>query len=199
MYPYESIYDPYLTDFYKKKFSLARPSRKQTKNNTVCCAHRSCHLDRYNFLSAAKSIPIRPFTLYKILVTTADASNAGTTANIYLTLKGERGSALRQSLRKVRKNFRHSNKRTILEPGSTHAFSVVSPDLGDIRSIVIEVNQLLTVAHVRVANKCVCLVVWQHITNISPVCYPFKWNRCCEDVHIPLVFHYNVTTNLFNC
>lgn len=57
---------------------------------------------------------------------------------MYITLKGDWGASIRQKLRKLReKSGKH--RRTKLEPGSTRLFYVVSPDLGDIKSVVIEV------------------------------------------------------------
>ncbi|CAH8570297.1 unnamed protein product [Schistosoma margrebowiei] len=123
----------------KSRFSFHRAEDKKHKG-TICCGHNTCHLDRYNLISSVKPFTARPYTLYKIVLTTADVPGAGTSAQIYITLKGEWGSSTRQRLRKERVSTR--NYRFYLHPGSTHTFSVVSPDLGGLHSVFVEHDSL---------------------------------------------------------
>ncbi|RTG90643.1 uncharacterized protein DC041_0002340 [Schistosoma bovis] len=134
MNPEDSMDDDYLESS-KSRFSFHRTEDKKHKG-TICCGHNTCHLDRYNLISSVKPFTARPYTLYKIVLTTADVPGAGTSAQIYITLKGEWGSSTRQRLKKERVPTR--NSRFYLHPGSSNTFSVVSPDLGGLHSVFVE-------------------------------------------------------------
>ncbi|CAH8592932.1 unnamed protein product [Heterobilharzia americana] len=123
----------------KRRFSFY-DSKDESQRRVECCNHKTCHLDRYNLISSVRPFTSRPYTLYKVIVTTADVPGAGTSAQVYITLKGEWGSSTRQKLRKDRINSKYF--RLHLCPGSTHTFSVVSPDLGGLQSVFIEHDSL---------------------------------------------------------
>ncbi|XP_018651766.1 putative loxhd1 [Schistosoma mansoni] len=134
----DSTNDDYLKNS-KSRFSFHRKEEKEHKG-IICCGHNTCHLDRYNLISSVKPFTARPYTLYKVVLTTADVPGAGTSAQIYITLKGEWGSSTRQKLRKEKVPTR--NLRFYFYPGSTNTFSVVSPDLGGLHSVFIEHDSL---------------------------------------------------------
>ncbi|CAL8070988.1 unnamed protein product [Calicophoron daubneyi] len=138
MYSYQSVNDADIHKYYTRKFAFRKNRTAKRRKSLECCGHPSCHLDKYNLISNARTNPVRPFTVYKILVSTADVPNAGTSADIYITLKGEYGSAVRQRLRKYRQSASNVASAIRLEPGSTHTFEIMSPDLGEIRSVVVE-------------------------------------------------------------
>lgn len=87
MNPEDSMDDDYLESS-KSRFSFHRTEDKKHKG-TICCGHNTCHLDRYNLISSVKPFTARPYTLYKIILTTADVPGAGTSAqvlNLYILI-----------------------------------------------------------------------------------------------------------------
>ncbi|TGZ66198.1 hypothetical protein CRM22_005460 [Opisthorchis felineus] len=133
---YDSLYDPHLVEFYNRKSRFSHVGCKKTKRNKHYDYSPESQVRRCTHGDNVRTIPIRPFTLYKVLLSTADVPNAGSSANVFITLKGEWGSSVRQKLKKLNKTTR--DKRLHLRPGSTHTFYVISPDLGEIRSILLE-------------------------------------------------------------
>ncbi|CAH8516071.1 unnamed protein product [Schistosoma turkestanicum] len=137
MNPEEPIEDDYAKN-YRSRFTLDKTDSKKHKG-IKCCGHNTCHLDRYNLISNVKPFTARPYTLYKIVLTTADVPGAGTSAQIYITLKGEWGSSTRQKL--IKEKFATRHPPFCLYPGSTSTFSVVSPDLGEYSIVTVTGDQ----------------------------------------------------------
>lgn len=80
-----------------------------------------------SFASKARSlIPVR----YEIIVMTADEKEAGTDANVFITLFGSNGDSGRRALRQ--------RMRNLFERGRTEHFTLELLDMGDLTHIIVE-------------------------------------------------------------
>lgn len=82
--------------------------------------------------------------VYKVIIATGDMPNAGTYANVYFRMNGARGKLskikLKKPLRSGERSSSANHRPFHFGPGSVHSFKVYSPDLGDLRSIILEVG-----------------------------------------------------------
>ncbi|GFN84259.1 lipoxygenase homology domain-containing protein 1-like, partial [Plakobranchus ocellatus] len=77
--------------------------------------------------------------LYKIAVTTGDLKNCGTDAKVFIKLKGLRGKLPKTRLTKKAGSVKSGKKVAFrFAKGSTHVFKIWGPNIGDLKSMVIE-------------------------------------------------------------
>ncbi|XP_071988971.1 lipoxygenase homology domain-containing protein 1 isoform X1 [Engystomops pustulosus] len=120
---YSSMNDPHLYDYYAKKFGL--------QVNTGLSGSRRA--------LSAPSTRSRPGStggkkvLYKVVVKTGDKKKSGTSARVYIQMKGTKGKVNKTQLYK--KSELSEFKFT---KGSTNTFKVYGPEIGDIKNITLE-------------------------------------------------------------
>ena len=87
-------------------------------------------------------------TVYKVLITTGNQKNAGTSARVYLRMKGSKGKMTKKCLSKSKsavksktqaENRRAKTKAFKFQSGATQTFKIKTADIGDIKSITLEV------------------------------------------------------------
>ncbi|XP_072269601.1 lipoxygenase homology domain-containing protein 1 [Pyxicephalus adspersus] len=123
---YSPMNDPHLYDYYAKKFGLQGYSQPSTmKRANTAPASRSGF--RPHSASANK-------VLYKVMVKTGDKKQSGTSARVYIKMKGSKGKLNKTQLYK--KSSPDSEFK--FTKGSTHTFKVSGPEIGDIKSITLE-------------------------------------------------------------
>ncbi|XP_073475133.1 lipoxygenase homology domain-containing protein 1 [Aquarana catesbeiana] len=123
---YSPMNDPHLYDYYAKKFGLQTDSSPST-------------LKRANSAPASRA-GLRPRSastnkvLYKVTVKTGEKKRCGTSARVYIQMKGSKGKVNKTQLYK--KSTPDSEFK--FSKGSTHTFKVYGPEIGDIKSITLE-------------------------------------------------------------
>lgn len=87
-------------------------------------------------------------TVYKVSITTGGQRGHGTSARVYLRMKGSKGKMNKKCLSKskstVKSKTTAENKKSKTKafkflPGSTQTFKIKTADIGDIKSITLEV------------------------------------------------------------
>ena len=96
--------------------------------------------------AATRSGAILKDTIYKVSITTGDHRNHGTSARVFLRMKGSRGKMQKKCLSKsktVQKSKSETKKAKSKAfkflPGSTQIFKIKHEDIGNIKSITLEV------------------------------------------------------------
>ncbi|XP_053384453.1 lipoxygenase homology domain-containing protein 1-like isoform X6 [Mercenaria mercenaria] len=136
--PYDPLGDPHLTEYFERRFGAIQSVARRRGGSRPSSAPSS----RYTTTGSGKKIradggegPI----LYKVFVTTADKKGASTDAKVFLSLKGTKAKITRTRLTKKAGSVK-SNKRVSFKfsKGTTHMFKIRGPELGDIKSLVME-------------------------------------------------------------
>lgn len=88
-------------------------------------------------------------TVYRVSITTGNQKNNGTSARVYLRMKGSKGKMTKKCLSKskaaVKSKTANENKKSKTKPfkftpGSTQTFKIKTADIGDIKSVTLEVS-----------------------------------------------------------
>ncbi|CAG5136848.1 unnamed protein product, partial [Candidula unifasciata] len=81
--------------------------------------------------------------MYKVAVTTGDLKNSGTDAKVFIKLKGTKGKVPKTRLTKRAGSVKSAkNVAFRFTKGSTHVFKIWGPNIGTLRSLVIETSAL---------------------------------------------------------
>ena len=129
--------------------------------------------DRYKRPIDKTNAAGRKETMYRVCITTGSQKNNGTSARVYLRMKGSKGKMNKKCLSKSKaavkskttaENRNSKTKPFKFSPGSTQTFRIKTPDIGDIKSITLEVGNL-TECHEERICVCVCVV---GTTSLSP-------------------------------
>ncbi|XP_056399217.1 lipoxygenase homology domain-containing protein 1 isoform X2 [Hyla sarda] len=122
---YSSMNDPHLYDYYARKFGLqvdTRPSSSRLALSTQFARSRPGSM-------AVKKV------LYKVVVKTGNKKQGGTNARVYIRMKGTKGKLNKTQLHK---KLGDKDSEFKFGKGSTHAFKVYGPEIGDIKNITLE-------------------------------------------------------------
>lgn len=131
--PYDPLIDPHLSEYFERRFgaiqSVAR--RRGGRPSSAPCS-------RYSGKKIKADVGEGP-VLYKVFVTTADKKGASTDAKVFISLKGTKSKITRTRLTKKAGSVK-SNKGVAFKfsKGTTHMFKIRGPELGDIKSLVME-------------------------------------------------------------
>lgn len=86
-------------------------------------------------------------TIYKVCITTGGHKSHGTSARVYLRMKGSKGKMQKKCLSKCKKpaKSKSDSKKTKTKPfkflpGGTQVFKIKHEDIGSIKSITLEVK-----------------------------------------------------------
>lgn len=85
--------------------------------------------------------------IYRVSITTGSQKNNGTSARVFLRMKGSRGKMQKKCLSKSKsvaksKTDAKKSKSKAFKflPGTTQSFKIKAEDIGDIKSITLEVT-----------------------------------------------------------
>ncbi|XP_071954737.1 lipoxygenase homology domain-containing protein 1-like [Antedon mediterranea] len=130
---YSSLSDPHLTDYYARKFGLElRPPSAIAKRRA---------------LSAKTSNGFRPHrpgsakngeTVYKIEVKTGDKKGCGTSANVFISMKGDKGKFQKKKLTKKQTKTNSGLVHCKFNRNSAKIFNLKGPEVGELKSLTIE-------------------------------------------------------------
>ncbi|XP_075441794.1 lipoxygenase homology domain-containing protein 1 isoform X2 [Ascaphus truei] len=128
---YSSMNDPHLYDYYTRKFGLQvnprPPSMKRTRS-----APSSRPGPRSGSLSVGK-------VLYKVLVKTGNKKRSGTSARVFIQMKGTKGKLNKTQLyKKSGSDALDRNSAFTFNKGSDNTFKLYGPEIGDIKNITLE-------------------------------------------------------------
>ncbi|XP_013416715.1 lipoxygenase homology domain-containing protein 1 isoform X2 [Lingula anatina] len=133
---YNSICDPHLTEYFQRKFGAPRPPSG--------IRPRSPRGKQYSYAGRGNKSPRgakakKGDVLYKVAVTTGDKKNAGTSAKVYLRLKGTKGKIPKTRLTKKAGSVKKTKAVSFrFNKGTTHIFKIKGADIGDLKSLSIE-------------------------------------------------------------
>ncbi len=120
---YNSINDPHLGDDFERRFCMIFFLLKKKKK-----------------YKSRKPGPNE--CIYKVRVKTGNLNNAGTDANVHLTIYGQRFNLTRRHLfNKYDAIHTENGFKFKFERNSTHIFKIIGIDVGPITHIVIEVKK----------------------------------------------------------
>ena len=152
---YNSLEDPHLEDYYKKKFKAQKSRPATTLVGNGCASVDAC-------------------AVYKVVIATGDMHNAGTYANVFIRMTGARGKLNKIKLKKpLKEKHRVESGKKLpfhFAPSSVHSFKVYCPDLGDLKSIVLE--------HDGLEKRDGWFVEYVEITNVTRA---YTWYFKCHD------------------
>ncbi|KAM3939741.1 lipoxygenase homology domain-containing protein 1 [Leptodactylus fuscus] len=123
---YSSMNDPHLYDYYAKKFGLQVKSRPSSATRALSAPSNRSRPGS----SVLKKV------LYKVVVKTGDKKKSGTSARVYIQMKGTKGKLNKTQLYK--KSGPDKDAEFKFTKGSTQTFKVYGPDIGDIKNITLE-------------------------------------------------------------
>ncbi|CAL1540467.1 unnamed protein product [Lymnaea stagnalis] len=139
---YDPLNDPHLVEYFERRFGsiqtealksqrlLSRWSRPSSPGNSSLL-HKRRKLDKGGDI------------LYKVSVTTGDVKNAGTDAKVFVKLKGVRGKLPKTRLTKKAGSVKSGKKVPFrFTRGSCHVFKIWGPNIGDLKSLVVETSAL---------------------------------------------------------
>ncbi|KAG9471796.1 hypothetical protein GDO78_022716 [Eleutherodactylus coqui] len=123
---YSSMNDPHLYDYYAKKFGLQVNTHPSTSKRAFSAPSSRSQAG----FTAVKKV------VYKVVVKTGDKKQCGTSARVYIQMKGTKGKLNKMQLyKKLGPDKAAEFKFT---KGSTNTFKVYGPDIGDIKNITLE-------------------------------------------------------------
>lgn len=134
--PYHAMNYPHLYEYSERRFgqiqTAARRKRPILAHSHTCSASSTAR---------GKKKRTEDDVLYKIAIITADKKDAGTDAKVFLTVKGLRGKIPKTRLTKKAGSVRKNSKVAFrFSKGSTHLFMIRRPEIGDIKSVIIETD-----------------------------------------------------------
>ncbi|XP_052229243.1 lipoxygenase homology domain-containing protein 1-like isoform X2 [Dreissena polymorpha] len=124
--PYDALGDHHLNEYWERRFGSIQASRKHGRPASAL-SNRSG--------SSKSDGPV----VYKVWVITADKPNAATDAKVYISIKGTKDRIKRHRLTKKAGSVKYNKAVAFrFSRGSTHMFKLHGPELGNIKSIVLE-------------------------------------------------------------
>ncbi|XP_033751254.1 lipoxygenase homology domain-containing protein 1-like isoform X2 [Pecten maximus] len=143
--PYDPLNDPHLTEYFDRRFGLIQAAsatkRGWGSRPSSASSYMSGGSKRIKKSSGIGSSSGEKSTLYKVAVLTGDLKNASTDAKVFITLKGLKGKIPKTRLTKKAGSVK-SNKDVAFRfsRDSTHIFKVRGPNVGNLKSVIIEHN-----------------------------------------------------------
>ncbi len=108
---YDAINDPHLRNYFERKFQLSSAKKKKFKTRRP--GPNEC--------------------IYKVRVKTSNLINAGTSANVYITICG-----FRHSLPRTRLFNKYNGLKFKFDRNSTNIFKLIGIDVGQLTHIIVE-------------------------------------------------------------
>uniref|UniRef100_K1R2V2 Lipoxygenase-like protein domain-containing protein 1 n=1 Tax=Magallana gigas TaxID=29159 RepID=K1R2V2_MAGGI len=131
--PYHAMNDPHLYEYFERRFGQIQTAARRKRPISAPSVASST--------TRGKKKRSEDDVLYKIAIITADKKDAGTDAKVFLTVKGLRGKIPKTRLTKKAGSVRKNSKVAFrFSKGSTHLFKIRGPEIGDIKSIIIETD-----------------------------------------------------------
>ncbi|XP_078332217.1 lipoxygenase homology domain-containing protein 1-like isoform X5 [Crassostrea virginica] len=134
--PYHAMNDPHLYEYFERRFGQIQVAARRKRPH-------SAHSRPSSASSTAKGKKKHDDedVLYKVAIITADKKDAGTDAKVFLTVKGLRGKIPKTRLTKKAGSVRKNSKVAFrFSKGSTHLFKIRGPEIGDLKSIIVETD-----------------------------------------------------------
>ncbi|KAL4225448.1 Lipoxygenase y domain-containing protein 1 [Mactra antiquata] len=133
--PYDPLGDPHLAEYFERRFGAIQAVARRRGGRPSSAPSSRSRVTGKKLKADAGEGPI----LYKVFVTTADKKGASTDAKVFISLKGTKSKITRVRLTKKAGSVK-SNKGVSFKfsKGTTHMFKVRGPELGHIKSLVME-------------------------------------------------------------
>lgn len=137
---YNSLNDPHMSQYFLRRFGRCQTPITSKSFSTKSESSRSStsRLSQVHLRSRSQ-IQSNTSVLYKVSLTTGDKPHCGTEAKIYITVNGTYGKIKKTHLFKKKSHKLKNTKRPFqFSKDSTHTFKISNPDIGEIKSILIE-------------------------------------------------------------
>ncbi|GFN87704.1 fibronectin type iii domain-containing protein 1 [Plakobranchus ocellatus] len=144
---YDPLNDPHLVEYFERRFGSIQIEALRRQRLQRFSRPSSAGSYGYNGLLSKRRRLAKDGeasnVLYKIAVTTGDLKNCGTDAKVFIKLKGLRGKLPKTRLTKKAGSVKSGKKVAFrFAKGSTHVFKIWGPNIGDLKSMVIETSAL---------------------------------------------------------
>ncbi|XP_048241483.1 lipoxygenase homology domain-containing protein 1-like isoform X2 [Haliotis rufescens] len=131
---YTPLNDPHLVEYFERRFGTLQLDALRRQRNSIVRSSSSSSLGLRRSVT-----PQKGDIQYKVFVTTGMEKGASTDAKVYLKMTGTKGKFPKHRLTKKAGSVRSNNAVSFnFSKGTTHMFKVKGPNIGDIKSIVME-------------------------------------------------------------
>ncbi|XP_071795423.1 lipoxygenase homology domain-containing protein 1-like [Asterias amurensis] len=130
-YPeYDPFGDPHLTDYYARKFGVGIPKPPSGAKRRPASANGRTSISR--------TVTRFSEVMYRVTVKTGDKKNCGTSANVFIQLKGAKGKSAKRKLTKKSTKTESGFVKTKYSRNTTKIFKVKMQDVGELQTLTVE-------------------------------------------------------------
>ncbi|XP_059505870.1 lipoxygenase homology domain-containing protein 1 [Stegostoma tigrinum] len=132
---YNTLNDPHLFNYYSKKFGLQMQPRCPSRPKSAVHPQSSYFRTERSRPGTATDGDI----LYKVTVKTGEKKDAGTSAKVFLQMKGSKGKINKKHLCKTTVSRKFEKPIAFLfTKGSSYTFKIYGPEIGELQNIILE-------------------------------------------------------------
>ncbi|XP_059150632.1 lipoxygenase homology domain-containing protein 1-like isoform X2 [Physella acuta] len=140
---YDPLNDPHLVEYFERRFGSIQTESLRRQKLFNAWSSSSSSPSTFGLLPKRRKLDKGSDILYKVAVTTGNVKNASTDAKVFIKLKGLRGKLPKTRLTKKAGSVKSGKKVPFrFTKGSTHIFKVWGPNIGEIKSLLVETSAI---------------------------------------------------------